>query len=116
MTCCADGSFAGFEFMAFGRPLHVSLVGGSLASIALHALEEAVSGVGELRELVQPACLDCPFAEDLHLPSFAWGLLLGLAAGPVIDFLFSLRWVWGCFVLARLLLATAPAQLFRILS
>ena len=103
--------------MAFGRPLQISLVGGSLASIAFRALEEAVGGTGEIGQYIQQSCPVCiPDEDSLHWPSFAWGLLIGFLAGPIIDFLFYLRVAWGRFVRARLFPVHSPAPLFRILS
>ncbi|CAE7221564.1 unnamed protein product [Symbiodinium sp. CCMP2592] len=61
--------------MALGRPLQVSLVGGSLASLAFRAAEELLGPQSELPSFVA-GCPLCPLEpEQLHVPSFFWGIL-----------------------------------------
>ena len=116
MIHCAKVQSFGVKCMALGRPLQVSLVGGSLASIALRAAEQLLGPAAE-PFLPTASCPLCPLDEDgWHAPSFLWGLLVGLLLGPVIDFLFYLRVAWGRFVRARLLPSVSCGPLFRILS
>ena len=107
------------------RPLQGSLVGGGLAHIALRVLEDLAGSSVPFQAAATAAndflCPDCPawtfdHFEALHPPSLAWGILIGLLVGPLLD-LFQLgRVAWASFVRARLRRARANEPLFRILS
>ena len=108
--------------MAISRPWQASLVGGSLASIAVRFLEETFQQPGLIEEagLTSLHCPVCPAEVDdfVHVPSFCWGLLAGIFLGPLIDLVYYLRVSWSDFVRSRVLrVRTAgQGQLYRILS
>ena len=118
--CCADVKLFGSRFMA--RQLQVGLVGGSVASLILRALEEVSQ-----TPIVLPAAapLECPICPEVlhcayelacrvHLASLLLGCLLGILVGPLIDTLYLLRVWWGTLV--RSCLRSQAAPLYRILS
>ena len=100
------------------RPLQVSLVGGSLASIAWRVLEEVA-----LLPSPIPAPFDCPVCPaveslllGIDLPSLGYGILIGLALGPVVDFLCLLRVWWSAYVREQLGGDRHRTPLYRVLS
>ena len=101
--------------MALGRPLQVSLVGGSLAFLLFRTAEEFFTNP-EAELSFAGACPVCPLPEDWHVRSFAAGVLVGIAVGPIIDLLYFLRVSWGQFVRARLQSLRLAEPLYRILS
>ena len=83
-----------FGVKCMSRPLQVSVVGGSVASIAFRVFEELASA--PLPDALQacpacPGCLDFLAAADWHLPSAGIGIFIGLFLGPLIDTLYLLR-------------------------
>ena len=101
------------------RPLQVSLVGGSLASLLWRGIEELHSSVP-----ASPPWEPCPVCpvpslsfdlQALDLPSLALGILIGLCLGPCLDLLHLLRLWWVAFVRGQLRLLTArEGPLFRV--
>ena len=101
------------------RPLQVSLLGGSLASVAWRILEEGFQHAA-------PGLFECPDCPALHflppvvqldVPSLAIGVCIGLVVGPLIDLLYLLRVWWSAFVRERFRIGRAtPAPLYRVLS
>ncbi|CAE7631019.1 unnamed protein product, partial [Symbiodinium microadriaticum] len=71
--------------MAFGRPLQISLVGGSLASIAFRALEEAVGGTGEIGQYIQQSCPVC-IPDEVNRQGRLLNRVLDLLEGQGLDF------------------------------
>ena len=97
------------------RPVQASLLGGSLVSLFLRAAEDLLPPAFE----APPIPFSCPavdFAERVHIPSLVLGILVGLAAGPVIDLVYLLRVWWTAFVRERLaVLRPRTGPLYRIL-
>ena len=103
------------------RTLAVSATSGSLSALILRFLSDSFSS--HLPEPFEcPACPVCPeLTEVLQLPgpldqkSVFLGILIGLAVGPTIEFLYLLRQTWRIWVHSRLeRLAKQPGQLYRL--
>ena len=101
--------------MALGRPLQISLVGGSLAFLLFRTAEELFTSP-EAELAFTGSCPVCARQEDWHFQSFAAGVLMGIAIGPIVDLLYFLRVSWGRFVRARLQSLRLAEPLYRILS
>ena len=101
------------------RPLQVSLLGGSVASLLWRGLEELSTGAESTwvcPECISPAAANLLDLTGLDLRSFILGSLFGLLLGPLIDFLYLFR-VWWCATVreqARALGARPP--LFRVVG
>ena len=103
------------------RTLVVSATSGSLSALILRFLSDSFSS--QFKEPFEcPVCSVCPeVSEVLQLPgpldqkSVLLGVLIGLAIGPTIEFLYLLRQTWRIWVQTRLeRLAKQPGQLYRL--
>ena len=103
------------------RTLAVSATSGFLSALILRFLSDSFSS--QFKEPFEcPVCSVCPeVSEVLQLPgpldqkSVLLGVLIGLAIGPTIEFLYLLRQTWRIWVQTRLeRLAKQPGQLYRL--
>lgn len=80
--------------------LAVGAAGGSLASLVLRILASSPSTFPPVEHL--PCRFEDPFASVWHLDwvSFGLGILVGLVAGPIIEFLWLVK-QWLSFVVRR---------------
>ena len=105
-------------------PLVVSGASGAVAGIVLQVLRELSLGTvvppgpDKLEPYPAAVCeaLDfqaSSFLQDLHLPSWTLGLICGLLAWPLLDFLLIVR--WGLFRAARKAAKPfVPGELYRL--
>ena len=112
MHSCADSAFR----LRMARPLQVSLLGGSLASLGLRFLED-ISRVGTPSLDFCPECpaLINPFEGKIQLDSLVLGILIGLLLGPVVDLLYLFRVWWISFVREQVRLLNTRPPLYRVL-
>ncbi len=101
------------------RPAAIAGASGGFASLALGLLREAVNQ-GNLPEPFNcPLCPEVSFldpTQDLDLRSLVIGVLVGLALGPIIDFAFVLRQIWGLRLRRWLQRQPSPRSQYRVLA
>ena len=93
------------------RPVPLSILGGSLASLLLRSVEDRLPAFP-----LSPDCLVPELPDFLHWPSLLLGIGIGLLLGPVIDVVYLLRVWWSALVRERAAaLRLRPAPLYRTL-
>ena len=98
------------------RPIPLSILGGSLASVLLRSFEDHLPFDFPPAASLQEACLGPEFLDFVHWPSLGLGVIIGFFLGPIIDLLYLLRVWWAAFVRERLLVyRRQQGPLYRIL-
>lgn len=80
------------------RPAAIAGASGGFASLALGILREAVNQGNLPEPFTCPLCCEVTLfdsTQDLEVRSLLIGVLVGFSLGPIIDFLFVLRQIWG---------------------
>ncbi len=101
-------------------PLAISAAGGSLTALLWDYVWHQWTPE-TYRPVLNSAVCDCPLSLsrlpgflNLDLPSFVWGILVGLALGPLIEVIFLLRQLWVAAI-RRQFASTRAGPLFRVL-
>ena len=101
-------------------PLAISAAGGSITALLWDQLWHQWAP-DHYRTPVTSSVGECPISVnrlpgffDLDIPSFFWGILVGLALGPIIEVVFLLRQLWVAAI-RRQFSSTRGGPLFRVL-
>ena len=73
------------------RPVPLSILAGSLASLLLRSVEDQFPLDISAGPTLAPSCLVPDLPDFLHWPSLLVGIGIGLILGPIVDLIYLLR-------------------------